>query len=272
MEIDPAMNFVRIAISRTRGVIVGVITRSLPFEDGVGQAFIQGEEVEMVDLGAVEQAPGAWRNRAGGPASPARHIHERLEDAKITPVNFASATIQTSINGGAFATVGVMTTYADRHGRRRGRITINQANVTAIKVQVAAGTPTDSADGVTRWRIGCAYPWGTQLVVPVSQIFPLSEEVSDPAVTATLPGDIVIEAATGQPRWSTIQTLWQRKSAASLGTLVSKSLTTIWFDCNVADYPEQQWPVYRRRADKVQEIYDRFTVSKPSLTLRERVL
>jgi hypothetical protein len=183
-------------------------------------------------------------------------------------VNFASATIQKSVSGGAFVGVGTMTTYADRHGRRRGRISVAEANDTAIKV-IPIGVPTD---GGSAWYIGAAYPWGSQLAVPVSLIFPVSEEVTDPAVSSNLVQDLVTEAATGQPRWSTIQTNWQRKSSASLGTLMQKSLTTIWFDCNTSDYPEQQWPVYRRRSDKIQEVYDRFQVSRPSITLRERVL
>lgn len=183
-------------------------------------------------------------------------------------VNFASATISKSADGVAFVVVGVMTTYADRHGRRRGKILINDANVKALKVQPAGVT----TDGSTGWSIGAAYPWGTQHVVPVSHIFPLSEEVADPVISSTLVQDLVTEAATGQPRWSTVQTVWQRKSTLALDTLVQKSLNTIWFDCNVSSYPEQQWPVYRRRADRIQEVYDRFNVSRPSLTLRERVL
>jgi hypothetical protein len=82
-------------------------------------------------------------------------------------VNFAAATIQKSVDGVVFVNVGVMTTYADRHGRRRGRILINDANVKAIKVQIAAGAPTDSTNtgywaGVTPvWRIGAAYAFAS---------------------------------------------------------------------------------------------------------------
>lgn len=72
------MSFVRVFIGRSSNIVRHVIEQSVPFE-GKGAAMIKdtGEELEVVDLGFAE--PHDWKDVAGRPCSPSRHIFERLE-------------------------------------------------------------------------------------------------------------------------------------------------------------------------------------------------
>lgn len=183
-------------------------------------------------------------------------------------VNFASCTIRKSADGIAFSDVGVLTTYPDRHGRRRGRITVNDANVKAWQIRIGAGAATD---GLAFWRGGAAYPMGSSHLVPADLNFPLSEEPVEPAIGRELVNGLLAEAATGE-RFSRIETVWNREATESLQTLITKAkAATVWFDTGTSDYPEQQWPLYLARRAAVRESFDRFRFSRPALQFTERI-
>lgn len=183
-------------------------------------------------------------------------------------VNFASCTIRKSADGIAFSDVGVLTTYPDRYGRRRGRITINDANVKAWQIRIGAGVATD---GLAFWRGGAAYPFGSEHLVPADLNFPLNEEVFEPALSKDLVNGLVAEAAIGT-RHSLVDTVWHREATESLQTLVTKAkAATIWLDAGTSDYPEQQWPLYLPLKSRVRETFDRFRFSRPSLQFTERI-
>ncbi len=183
-------------------------------------------------------------------------------------VNFASCTVRKSADGVAFNVVGVLTTYPDRHGRRRGRITINDAGVKALQIQIGAGATTD---GLAYWRGGAAYPMGSSHQVPADLNFPLNEEPIDPAISKDLVNGLLAEAGTGE-RFSRIDTAWHREATESLQTLITKAkFATVWFDAGTADYPEQQWPLYLPLKASVRESFDRFRFSRPALQFTERV-
>lgn len=186
----------------------------------------------------------------------------------IHAANFATCTVRKSADGVAFTTVGVLTAYPDRHGRYRGRIVVNDPGVKAIQIQIGAGTPADAAP---YWSLGAAYPMGSAHVVPADLIFPVNEEVVEPAFSTELANKQVAEASAGE-RFSKIDTVWQRESIESLQTLIQKTRGyTVWFDAGTSDYPEQQWPLYLPLQSSVRESFDRFRFSKPTLSFVERV-
>jgi hypothetical protein len=183
-------------------------------------------------------------------------------------VNFASCTVRKSADGVAFNTVGVLTTYPDRHGRRRGRITINDAVVKALQIQIGAGATTD---GLAFWRGGAAYPMGSSHQVPADLNFPLNEEPVDPAIGKEIVNGLLAEAGTGE-RFSRVETVWHREATESLQTLITKAkAAVVWFDAGTADYPEQQWPLYLLLRSPARESFDRFRFSRPTLQFTERV-
>jgi hypothetical protein len=191
-----------------------------------------------------------------------------LHSFSVHDVNFASCTFQKSSDGAAFTTVGTLTTYADRDGRRRGRILVNDATVKAVKLQIGAGSATD---GLAFWRAGAGYGWISTQTVPADLIFPVNEDIVPPAIAQDLPNGLVAEAGVGT-RFSRIDTSWNRESTESLATLIGKArVATIWFDAGTSDYLEQQWPVYLQARDRLRESFDRFRYSRPTITLTERV-
>lgn len=186
----------------------------------------------------------------------------------VHDVNFASCTVRKSADGSSFSSVGTLTTYADRDGRRRGRITINDANVRAVQLQIASGSPTD---GAAAWRVGAAYPMTTQHQPPADLIFPVVEDAIDPGVSVELPNGIEASASTGV-RFARLETNWQRESNESLATFLEKAkAATIIFDAGTSDYPEQQWPVFIPRKRQHRESFERFRFSRFTVPLVERV-
>lgn len=171
-------------------------------------------------------------------------------------VNFASATIQVSIGGGAFTNVGVMNTYADRHGRRRGRITINQANVTAIKVQIAAGATTD---GAAYQRIGAAYAFANVVTPSGIPAYTYRKTTRRPRVSSNLVNGAVAVASTGQ-NVDLIELSFVNQASELVDDFVQRaSAGTVWLDMGVPSmFPEQQWPV-RMVTDAITEEYPRPT-------------
>lgn len=190
-----------------------------------------------------------------------------LHSIFLHDVNFASCTVQKSVDGVAWVTVGTLTTYVDENGRRRGRITINDASVKGVRIQISAGTPTD---GLTFWRIGAAYPMVSTHTVPATLIYPLNEDLIEPATGVELVNKQFAEADTGVA-FSKLITAWDRVSTVSLQTLREQAKGTIIFDANLSNYPQWQWPCYRSRSDVIRESFDRFSMSGVVVNLRERV-
>lgn len=184
-------------------------------------------------------------------------------------VNFATANIQTSIGGGAFGTVGTLTTYADRHGRRRGRITINQANVTAIKVQIGAGATTD---GAAFQRIGATYPFGSTVTPSGIPAYSFRKTTRRPRLSNSLVSGGVAVAKTGE-NVDQLELSFVNQAAELIDDFVAKaSAGTVWLDMGVpVDFPEQQWPVRLLEESLIEEYLRPKWYTMTSLPLREVV-
>lgn len=73
------MRFARLIIHPTNGLILGVAQLDRPFDNGVGEYFIDGVRAESAELGVVDEHE--WTDAAGSPADPAKHMHHRLLEA-----------------------------------------------------------------------------------------------------------------------------------------------------------------------------------------------
>lgn len=155
-------------------------------------------------------------------------------------VNFASCPAQWSSDGINFNTIGTLTTYADRHGRRRGRITINQASVKALRIQIGAGTPTD---GLGVWRVGAMYPFGSTVTPTAFPKYTFRVRTRRPRVNRELVNGMVAAAETGL-RSDRLDLSFLRKDTESVDDFIQRATAgTVLLDMGVSPYPEQQWPV-----------------------------
>jgi hypothetical protein len=147
-----------------------------------------------------------------------------------------------------------MTTYADRHGRRRGRILINDANVKAIKVQIAAGAP---SDGAAYWRIGAAFAFANTVTPSGIPAYSYRKTTRRPRVTGNLVNGAVAVAKTGE-NVDLVELSFINRFDELVDDFVARaSAGTVWLDLGAAPaFPEQQWPV-RLVGDTITEEYPR---------------
>lgn len=182
-------------------------------------------------------------------------------------VNFASAAIHKSADGVAYSLAGSLLSYQGREGRRRGALVVNDASVKALKVVIAAGTPTD---GLTWWRIGTAYPFSAQLAAAAPFQFPYAARFRYPQVRADIPNGQAAVANTG-PGFHLVEVPWRPFDTEDLEPVVRRArAATVLLNLGMANYPEQLWPV---RLDE-PEMVESFAAPRTAdlkLTFREVV-
>lgn len=180
--------------------------------------------------------------------------------------NFPSAEWSFSDDGLSFGSAAAFDTETDIHGRRRAVITIAEATVHTIRLEIAAGTPTD---GLAYWRIPTAYAfeevveqlgpeWGYQINQIRAQV---SQELSN-----KLKG----VASTGID-FDEIGLAFKPRLGEDLSPLVQRTrqATCVW-TTNIPDRPSEIWPV-RCIDDRLGFTRENIPQSILQMTLREVV-
>jgi hypothetical protein len=185
---------------------------------------------------------------------------------QLHDVNFAVAAIQKSSNGIAFNAVGNLTSYAGRHGRRRGLIVFNDPNVKVARIIIAAGASTDGKP----WRIGSANLFASKYALPFGPEYTYSVRTKRPQISTTLPNGVPSIARSGL-NIDRIALTFKRKDIESFDPLIQQATAgTCAFDLELANYPEGVWPV-RCLDDEVGEDFIAPTTSTIQVNLTEVV-
>lgn len=177
---------------------------------------------------------------------------QTIQTLFLHDVNFATCTVQKSVDGVAWVAVGVLTTYADQHGRRRGQITINAAGQLALRIQIGAATP---LDGLGYWRIGAAHVFGAVATLPVGPKYGYQERVKKAQLAVELPNNAMAVARTG-PRRAVIEISIERKFDQSMEDLLSKAEAgTVLLSLDFPEWPAQAWPVRYIEQEAVENYF-----------------
>lgn len=188
----------------------------------------------------------------------ALHLHD---------VNFASATIQKSVSGGAFTTVGTLTANTNEAGRFRGYLTINEALCTALKIQIGAGTPND---GLGYWRIGSGYAFAAVVALPIGPDIGYEIDTQESVIGTMLVNKRKAEARVGIDK-DFIKIPWTTGYTSSLNDILRRTrLGSCLFSTDLANYPEEVWPVIRQEDNSAKSRFEQ-NISRRSITLTEIV-
>ena len=209
-----------------------------------------------------------WRAAALGAEDVALQLPAvaMIQTFALHDVNFAAATIEKSVDGAVWVAVGAMTTYADRHGRRRGVITINTAGQKAVRFRIAAGA---STDGLAYWRAGAGYLFGSVVNVGAAVEYGYRVRTRRPRVAVEMVNGDVATAVTGA-NVDRIELNFPRQDTESVDEIIQRaSAGTCWMDMVRSNYPEQQWPVRCVDAD-IEETFSARNISANAIALRER--
>lgn len=180
-------------------------------------------------------------------------------------VNFATCDVYYSNNGVDFILVGAALSYPDEYGRRRGKITVNQPGVVAIKIAIANGA---SQDGLGHWRVGAVYLYGSSMVIPIGPSYGYRVRTKRPRVSVELANGQTAQARTGL-NIDRIEFPYDRKFAQSLRVLHEKSsLGTVLVSMDIDDWPEQMWPVQNLGIEMEEDFY-KVHKAKGAFTLTE---
>lgn len=191
-----------------------------------------------------------------------------VDTAFIHDANFLICTVERSADGVNFANVGVLTTHADEHGRRRGKIAVGGATLKALRYRVAAAGASD--DGAAWWRIGAQYLFGSSLVVATGPSYNYRVSTRRPRVSAELPNFQVAQASTG-PNIDRIEVPYDRKNGQSLRDVkVKAEQGTVLLSLDLADWPHQVWPV-RSQDEEISEAFYKVHKAQGSFILTEVV-
>lgn len=181
-------------------------------------------------------------------------------------VNFANAQVYRSPDGVAWTLVGTLNTYADRYGRRRGLININQAGQLAVKISIGAGASTDGL----AWRIGAPYLFTASVALGAAAEYGYQVSTRRPRVSVDLPNGRVAQASTGM-NVDRINLSFPRQASESVDDLVQRaSVASCVLDLGLPLYPEQVWPVRCPEAS-LDESFNRKTISSIGVPLLEIV-
>jgi hypothetical protein len=182
-------------------------------------------------------------------------------------VNFATCNIEKSVDGAVFVAVGALNTYADRHGRRRGYITIAAAGQKAVKIRIAAGATTD---GLAFWRIGASYLFSSVLTPSAAVKYGYSARTKRPRVSTQLPNGLTAVATTGN-NIDRLNLTFERLYSEIADDIIQKaSAATCLLDVGLPNYPEQQWPV-RCLEEDLEETFSNKNLSSIGVPLTEVV-
>lgn len=204
---------------------------------------------------ALESLGRPWRSADAGAKDVVLDLgsSQAINAIFLHDVNFASATIARSADNVSYTSVGALTTYAGRHGRRRGKISLAGASARYVKISISAGTP---ADGAAYWRIGAAYLFASKVSPTAILVLPLNVTTRRPRASVDLPNGATAIAVTGAPI-DRIEINVDRDNAQSADDLIQLvDAGSAAFDMELANYPEQMWPV-RYLENQLAESFNR---------------
>lgn len=181
-------------------------------------------------------------------------------------VNFATCTVEKSVDGAAWVNVGALNTYSDRGGRRRGSIVIAAAGQLAVRFRIAAGVTTD---GLGYWRAGAAHLFTFEASVGVVPEYGYRVRTKRPRVVTALRNGRTPTASTGASI-DRIELRFGRRRATELLDYVIQLPTTgtCFLNLELPDYPEQQWPV-RLLEEDIEETFDAKKLSTTNVPFTE---
>lgn len=190
-----------------------------------------------------------------------------IQSLLLHDVNFASATVEKSVDGVAWTAAGVLTPAANDAGRMRGLLVVAGAGLLALRIHIAAGAP---LDGATSWRIGAAYLFGASTALPVAPRIGYSVKTRRAVIGEELANNQVPLARTGYDA-DVIEMVYERKYGESLAALVERAKAgTVALAMDLVDWPEQVWPV--RYVDREStENYFRVHKAQRTIAVREVV-
>lgn len=144
---------------------------------------------------ALESLGRPWRSTTTGADTIVFDLGSSLaiDSLFLHDVNFATAAVSWSADNVTYSAPVTLTTYADRHGRRRGRVSVS-ATMRYVKAVISAGTP---ADGLAYWRIGAAYVFSSSVSPTAFPVFTYRVTTTRPRTSVALPNGITAAAATG---------------------------------------------------------------------------
>lgn len=181
-------------------------------------------------------------------------------------VNFASAPIARSTDNVSYTSVGTLTTYAGRHGRRRGKISFGGASARYIRVSMPFPTP--PTDGAAYWRIGSAYLFSSKVTPSAILTAPAQVSTLRPRVSASLANGSTAVAETGM-KIDRIQVQVDRDSAQSGDDLIQlPDAGSVVLDMELSAYPEQMWPI-RYQENQLSESFQKAMRSGWSMSFTE---
>jgi hypothetical protein len=184
-------------------------------------------------------------------------------------VNFAAAAVETTPDGVNWFAAGNLTTYAGRHGRRRGVLLLAAANVLGFRLNIAAGA---STDGLGYWRGGAGYAFTSSFAMNAAALpdFGYRVRTARPRLITELVNGISAVASTGA-NFDRIDFQFTRKNTESIDELIQRSAAgTCLIDMELPNYPEQVWPV-RCLEEELEEVFAKKNVSTISVPLKEMV-
>lgn len=198
-------------------------------------------------------------------------VVKTVKTLEVHDVNFAQAAILKSSDGVVFAPIAgsPLVTYMGTEGRRRGAITVNDANVKALRISIGAGAATD---GLAYWRIGSAPAFASSVAIAAPHQFGYRCRFIYPQLRSPMAdGSADSVAYSGRPGFHIIEVPFLPEDDESLEEAVRRARAgTVLLDAGMSNYPWQIWPA---RIDE-RELAEAFSVPKASeltLTFREVV-
>lgn len=186
----------------------------------------------------------------------------------LVGVNFASCAVQKSADGVVFSSAGTFQSFPDPKipSYRRGLVVISDPALKAIKLQIAAGTPTSGL----AWAIGAVHAFQTGVVLPLAPDYGVQVRARWPSLRIALPNGRNSVAETGAP-FNEIVLPFERSYDESLEELLRYSRAGIVGLALEADnYTEMVWPV-RHQEEQIEEAHPFFNFSTMQVELQEVV-
>jgi hypothetical protein len=149
----------------------------------------------------------------------------------------------------ALASRGNLLTYADRHGRRRGILAMNQTH-RYVRLDFA-GSP---SDGLPYWWVGGVYLMGTVNAI-VSPSVGYEVKTLKPGVMTKLPNGLTTKPKTG-PNRDMISMTWEPQDFEVVAPAMNlPDSDTCVLDMGLPNYPHQVWPVRTFEEETAENFY-----------------
>lgn len=191
---------------------------------------------------AIDALSRPWRATGTGATDVTIDLgtSQSLGGLLVHDVNFASATIFTSVDGSAYTNRGVMTTYANDQGRRRGIFSLDTFTGRYVRFTIASGATTD---GAAYWRAGAAPVMKTAVTLAQAPNKGYGVTTVYAQTTTQLANKRTARAATGTD-FDVIRWQFTRKYQDSLEILKTQlRLGAVLIDMGLPQHPHHAWPV-----------------------------